>query len=255
MGNVYKRKMKYGKRAAALKALPLKKAHLNVGGGKDNIKAANRSKNSDNEKHENELHKDSGIPLTPPASIEHNAPLDVPTEDCINFDDIPPMTEEEVQEYLRKFELSPVEYFSEATNGAPLSPPPSEETKSDIVESTPVDTDYTERPTLIDFNMDEIMDYSVNSDDDALTIDDTQSKRRVPIFGFRDSQTKNNDVSLNTSKRTLLAALRTMAADIQPDTSDDYLDSVLITATGFNQRSLISGRARETMAPGVESQS
>lgn len=57
--------------------------------------------------------------------------------------------------------------------------------------------------------------------------------------------------SFNPNKRTLMAAWRTMAPDYLAGPREAYIHSVLLAAASLNQRSMLSGGARQTMSPGM----
>lgn len=59
--------------------------------------------------------------------------------------------------------------------------------------------------------------------------------------------------SFNPNKRTLMAAWRTMAPDYLAGPREAYIHSVLLAAASLNQRSMLSGGARQTMSPGMNS--
>lgn len=128
---------------------------------------------------------------------------------------------------------SPLCYTPDSVDDAVFEPVSQEELKID---------DY--------FNFINIADTS--SDSVSFAAEDTAPKRKVPFCVYQ----ARNDVhpvssTFNPQNRTLLAAWQTMAPDVQFGTRDAYVRAVLLAAASLTQRSLISGRARETMAPAL----
>lgn len=160
---------------------------------------------------------------------------DVPGTSDSDFSDVSSMSLSPVLEEMRYTRaLSPLcltpDSVDEETNEQPIS---QEELKID---------DY--------FNFINIADTS--SDSLSFMTEDIAPKRKVPFCTYQ-SRNDVNPVSatFNPHNRTLLAAWQTMASDVQFGTRDAYIRAVLLAAASLNQRSLISGRARETMAPAL----
>ena len=109
-----------------------------------------------------------------------------------------------------------------------------------------------EEHTVDDKGIEEYISYGEDNTDTTDTGTEYLMDQRRPFCLYR-TRTQVSPVSttFNPNKRTLLAALETVAADSQYVSRDDYIRSVLVAAESLNQRSMVSGLARQTMAPAL----
>ncbi|GMM49462.1 hypothetical protein DASB73_004200 [Starmerella bacillaris] len=151
--------------------------------------------------------------------------------------------------------------FENENNIAPLTPLPEpvdlpkQNVSSTTINDTPNDHNNYSIPSP-SFSLDEILECAELDTEniDANTTTNTNSThetttKRKPLFTFYNQRVNCVSGSFDPPTSTLIAALRVMARDGHPGTREAYYESALLAAVGLNQHSLVSGKARQTMAP------
>ena len=99
--------------------------------------------------------------------------------------------------------------------------------------------------------LDAYIDYSATCDGASAAAELGHKRRRIPLYGYRDRRDASMAALYTPNKRSVLAAYWTVAPDMVVSTREAYEHSVLLAAASLNHRSMLSGRARQTMAPAM----